>query len=83
MWLLLHFEDIKAPIHRDVVMQHLKRHVPNYEKGTGVAFATTRNRLDVATQRANALAVKFTAYDAPEPFTGIAALVTLLATLRG
>jgi len=83
LWLLLHFEDVKAPIHRDDVMQRLKRHVPNYQKGAGGAFTTTRDRLDVATQRANALAVKFTAYDAPEPFTGMAVLVTLLTTLRG
>ena len=83
LWLLLHCEDIQAPIHRDDVMQRLKRHVPSYEKGAGGAFATTRDRLEIATQRANALDAKFTAYDAPEPYTGMAALVTLLTTLRG
>ena len=38
LWLLLHYEDIQAPIHRDEVMQRLKRHMPGYAKGTGGAF---------------------------------------------
>jgi hypothetical protein len=47
------------------------------------AFATTRDRLDTATQRAQALAEKFSAYSDPEPYTAIADLVVLLTTLRG
>lgn len=83
LWLLLHYEDIQHPLHRDDVMQRLKQHIPGYEKGTGGAFATTRDRMDTATQRAQALATKFNAYTAPEPYTGISDLVTLLITLRG
>jgi hypothetical protein len=51
LWLLLHYEDIQAPIHRDEVMQRLKRHMPGYAKGTGGAFAITRDRLEAAMQR--------------------------------
>lgn len=82
LWLLLHYEDIQAPIHRDEVMARLKQHIPGYDKGAGGAFATNRNRLETATQRAHALAAKFDAYTAPEPFTAVHELVTLLTTLR-
>lgn len=82
LWLLLHYEDIQAPMHRDEVMDRLKQHIPGYDKGAGGAFATTRNGLDTATQRAQALAVKFNAYTDPDPFTALHELVTLLTTLR-
>ena len=82
LWLLLHFEDIQAPLHRDEVMQRLKRHIPEYEKGAGGTYAATRNNLEVACQRADRLAAKCTAYDAPEPFTDVLVLVRLLTTLR-
>lgn len=82
LWLLLHYEDIQAPIHRDEVMNRLKQHIPGYDKGAGGAFATTRDRLQTATLRAQALAVKFNAYTDPEPFTALLELVTLLTTLR-
>jgi len=83
LWLLLHYEDIHAPLHRDEVLRRLRQHFPNYAKGVGNVYATTRNRLDVAMQRAEALAARFTAYDNPEqPFTAVAELVKLLTTLR-
>lgn len=82
LWLLLHYEDIQDPIHRDQVMARLKQHIPGYDKGAGGAFATTRDRLDIATQRAQALAAKFNAYTGPEPFTALHELVNLLTTLR-
>jgi RloB-like protein len=82
LWLLLHYEDIQAPIHRDEVMARLKQHIPGYAKGTGGTFATTRERLETAKLRAKALAAKFDAYSAPEPFTALHELVTLLTTLR-
>ncbi len=83
LWLLLHYEDIQAPIQRDEVLARLSQHIPGYDKGAGGAFALTRDRLDTATQRAQVLATKFTAYTAPEPFTALHLLVSLLTTLRG
>lgn len=83
LWLLLHFEDIQSPIHRDDVMRRLKLHIPGYDKGEGNAFAVTRDRLDVATLRAERLAQRFNAYTEPEPFTAIVELVNLLTKLRG
>jgi len=81
LWLLLHYEDIQAPIHRDEVICRLRQHIPEYEKGVGGVYATTRDRLSTATQRAEALAVKFNAHCDPEPYTAIAELVKLLSTL--
>lgn len=83
LWLLLHYEDIQHPIHRDEVMARLTQYIPGYEKGASGAFATTRDRLETATQRAQVLAAKFNAYTDPEPYTAIADLVMLLITLRG
>jgi len=82
LWLLLHFEVIQHPIHRDEVMARLKKHFRDYHKGAAGVFAITRNQLTVATQRAQALAEKFNAYTYPEPFTSLHELVTLLTTLR-
>lgn len=82
LWLLLHYEDIKAPLHRDEVMSRLKKHIPGYEKGAGDVFTATRSKLVTAYERAERLAARFTAYDDPEPYTAIAELVKLLTTLR-
>lgn len=82
LWLLLHYEDIQAPIHRDDVMDRLKQHIPCYDKGAGGAFAITRSRLETATQRAQVLAAKFNAYTDPDPFTDLHELVMQLTTLR-
>ncbi len=82
LWLLLHFEDIQTPLHRDEVLHHLKQHIPGYEKGIANAFAITSEHLAVATLRAERLAGQFSAHTAPEPFTAIVDLVKRLTTLR-
>ena len=33
LWLLLHFEDVHAPIHRNEVYDRLKPYLPGYDKG--------------------------------------------------
>lgn len=83
LWLLLHFEDIQAPLHRDEVMSRLKQHFPGYDKGAGNSFAITRDHVAVATQRAESLSLRFSARTDPEPFTAIVELVSLLTSLRG
>ncbi len=60
----------------------MKQHIPVYEKGAGGAFVTSRERLEAATQRAQALAAQINAYTDPEPFTALHELVALLTTLR-
>lgn len=83
LWLLLHYTEAHAPLHRDVVLQRVKEYIPEYEKGSKNAFSITRERLTTATQRALLLSERFNAYAAPEPFTGVHELVTQLTSLRG
>lgn len=82
LWLLLHFEDVQAPIHRDEVLRRLKKHMPGYAKGADKTFSMTCEHLDVAIQRAEHLAGRFNAYTEPEPFTAVAGLVRMLIALR-
>lgn len=82
LWLLLHFEEVHAPIHRDDVMRRLKAHFPDYEKGAGGTFAFTREHLVLAEERSSRLAARFTAYDEPEPFTAVGEIVGLLTNLK-
>lgn len=82
LWLLLHYEDIQAPLHRDEVMRRLMLHIPDYDKGADNVFAITSQHLAIATQRAEVLAERFSAHTEPEPFTDIVELVKLLTTLR-
>ena len=82
VWLLLHFEDIQAPLHRDEAIRRLKLHIPDYEKGMGNSFEATKENLSIASERAEKLAARFNADTDPQPFTGIAELVNLLIALR-
>lgn len=81
LWLLLHFEEIQAPLHRDDVLSRLKRHLPGYKKGDKNIYAKTQQHLSLASQRAEKLAEKCNAYDDPQPFTDIMTLVSLLTNL--
>ncbi len=78
LWLLLHYGDIRYPLHRDEVLTRLKQHIPGYKKGAGGSFSTTRGSLDIASQRAWNLAATSTAFDDTEPSTDIVELVALL-----
>ena len=82
LWLLLHFEDVMAPVHRNEVYARLRAHLPTYEKGQGGHFAATRGQLDAATARAAARAAQTTAHDGREPYTDMHTLVNLLMTLK-
>ena len=82
LWLLLHFEDIQAPLDRDEVLRHVKLHIPGYDKGVSNAFHITSAHLAVATQRAERLAARYSARSDPDPYTSVVELVKLLTTLR-
>lgn len=82
LWLLLHFEDIQAPIHRTEVYQRLQDHLNGYEKGQGGHWASTNHHLDLATQRAQVRTQLTTAYDGQEPFTNMHELVHKLLQLK-
>jgi hypothetical protein len=78
LWLLLHFEDAQAPMHRDHALTRLQKHLPNYTKGTLGIYAATKEHVLLAAERAK----KLPEHDGIECFTDITELVTLLTTLR-
>ena len=82
LWLLLHYEEIHAPIHRSQVTQRLKRYYPSYEKGMGGVFGYTQKHLTLAISRAESLARKNTVYSNHEPYTNIYELVDFLISLK-
>lgn len=81
LWLLLHYEEIHHPIHRDEVQHRLKNHIPEYEKGAGGYYELTRSQMAVATQRARSLADQTTAYDGQQPYTDVDTLANFLVSL--
>ena len=47
LWLLLHYEDIQHPLHRNEVITRLKQRLPGYEKGSGGNFSATRRAIQI------------------------------------
>lgn len=82
LWLLLHYENVQAPVHRDEALARLRAHIPDYAKGATHTFAITSPLLPDAMERAATLAGRFTARDDPEPFTAAGLLVDLLVHLK-
>ena len=82
LWLLLHFEDALAPLHRAEVYQRLRQYLPNYDKGQAGHYAHTCHSLADAIQRAERLASLTTARNGVEPYTDMHVLVQLLTTLK-
>ena len=83
LWLLLHYEDVFAPLHRNEALARLRVHVAGYTKGQGSHWAVTRERLDVATARAEALlAAGHKAEDGTQPYTNMHELLHRLLHLK-
>jgi hypothetical protein len=81
LWLLLHFEDIQQPLHRDDVLRRIKRHIQAYEKGMVDSFRLTHDKFDVAHDRARRRTTLCTAFDGAEPYTDMDLVVELLIGL--
>lgn len=82
LWLLLHFEDVQAPLHRNEVYDRLRVHLPAYDKGQPGHWACTKAYLEAATQRATARSAVTNAHDGTEPYTDMNHLVNTLLTLK-
>jgi len=82
LWLLLHFEEVLAPLHRTEVYQRLRPYLPGYDKGQPGHYANTKLHLAVAMQRAEHLTTLADAYDSTAPYTDLHRLVRLLTTLK-
>lgn len=82
LWLLLHFEDVLAPLHRNEVYQRLRQYLPDYDKGQAGYYEQTRKHSNAANLRAEQLAQLTNAHNGIEPYTDLHRLVTLLTTLK-
>ena len=82
LWLLLHYADIMAPMHRDEALARLRQHLPGYQKGNNGAYAATLANLAVATRRATALKQQFSRLPGTAAYTDVHELVRVLRHLR-
>lgn len=84
LWLLLHFQDVQAPIHRHAAFAALRHHLPSYDKGQSGQYAATKEllRQGIPQQRATHLAARNNAFDGVGPFTDVHTLVAYLQGLR-
>jgi hypothetical protein len=82
LWLLLHYQDVHAFRHRTDTIDHLKRHIADYEKGAKGIYEITKPRLEIAVQRARHLRTRFQADTGADPFTRVDELVELLRFMR-
>jgi len=82
LWLLLHYEDVYAAIHRYDVYDRLKLHIQNYDKGQSGLWKVTRPFFDMASNRAARMANLTTRYDGVEPYTDMHHFVARLLALK-
>lgn len=82
LWLLLHFEDVHAPIHRNVVFERLKAHLQGYDKGQGGHWLATKDLLETAILRSKNKAEATNAHDGQETYTAMYELVLHLMHLK-
>ena len=78
LWLLLHFEDVQVPLHRDDALARLQKHLPSYTKGKTGTYEATKDQRFFAIERAE----KLPEHNGIDCFTDIHELVTLLTTLK-
>jgi len=82
LWLLLHFNNIMAPIHRRQVLDRLREHLSGYQKGKNGVYAATLANLTVATQRATSLKQQSSRLPGTDAYTDVHELVDVLRKLK-
>ena len=81
--MLLHFEDVLAPLPHDEAVDRLRSHLADCAKGQGSHWAATRGRVENAMQRAAAQSgAGHTAADGSQPDTNMHELVYRLLHLK-
>lgn len=85
LWLLLHFRDVLAPIHRNEVYAALRlpAHYPTYAKNSTTVYADTKDRIPAATTRAEHLRTLSNAYSGTDPYTDVDVLTGELMKIAG
>lgn len=82
LWLLLHFEEVLAPLHRTEVYERLRNYLPGYDKGQSGHYGQTKPQQAQARERAEHLASLADAHDGAAPYTDLHCLVRLFTTLK-
>lgn len=82
MWILLHFDDVKAFTDRHEVIRRLGEHIKDYAKGQRGVFGLTVDKLPTATRRAAKLREEFNAEAGTDPYTTVDELVAKLLSYR-
>jgi hypothetical protein len=82
VWLLLHYENIQAPIHREEVYAKLKTYIKGYDKGQKDLWQITQGLLEVATYHAIKRSEMTTRHNGFEPYTDMHELVARLKSLK-
>jgi len=85
LWILLHFQDIRAFWHRDDVIAAVSSvgRLPGYRKGSAGIYAKTEGRVLDATARAKYLRTQFDPSTGIDPYTDMDWLVGKLRSLSG
>jgi hypothetical protein len=81
IWLLLHYEDVLAPLSRSDVYQRLRRHIPQYDKGSHGLWRRTNSQVLVAKERAIKIALQKNRSDDDGPYTDLHLFVDRLQNL--
>ena len=82
LWLLLHYADIQAMLHRDEAVQRLRGHINGYRKGFDGVYGVTEALLPTAIPRAVRLQERFDAHSGTAPYTRANEVVQLLREIR-
>ena len=82
VWFLMHFQDVTAWEHRDVILSKLCGHVPGYSKGRAQMYKLTADKILAATARATAERDKNKRLPGDAIYTDADMLVAILCGLR-
>jgi RloB-like protein len=81
VWLLMHYQDVNAPLHRKEALSKLRSYLPDYEKGSIGNWVATQSHMTDAITRAEHRAEITNAHDGEEPYTNMFELVDKLLKL--
>jgi len=81
VWLLLHFKDVKSPMHREDVYKQLCIELPGYSKASLDTYTKTKDDIKKACERAEKLCLTNSPRTCPELYTNVHELVSLLTAL--
>ena len=82
LWLLLHYQDIRAWLHRDEALSKVKKEINGYTKGHSGVFAITESKIDDALTRGAKLEETNSRLPGSEAYTDVHDLVRVMRQMR-